>query len=222
MYVASGVCVLFPHVCTTVPNKALCLLLQVVVTFIAIVVPINLVLILIVQPKINRVLSGKKVVVSNLLRKQLDSEGSETTSVTGGTATGISGFLHSPRTESLPSVVLPKIRLHANEPLPRKLELSMYQMMSVLRNLTRRLSDGRSLRQSDWNAFSSEAFKLAEWTKRIEFEHDMDEEASERGETEMVGNGAVDVGDPLATPAASSPQEEQTTDCDEALLADLP
>jgi hypothetical protein len=142
--------------------------------------------------------------ISNLLRKQLDSAGSDTTSVTGGT--GTNSFLPSPRTGSLPSLTLPKIHVQANEPLPRKLEVSMYEMMSILRSITRRISDGMPLRHADWDAFSTEAFKLAEWTKRVEFDNNMNEEDSAGDEKETIGNNDIDVEDP---PAASSQPEQQ-------------
>lgn len=149
-----------------------------------------LVLVLIVQPKINRVWSGKPVVISDMLRKQADMDTSETTSAAG-----------SPYPRARPShystddgateptevtVTLPMIHLQKNDPLPRKLELSMYQMLSILRDITRRSSDGRPLRHSDWDAFQDEVFQLSEWVKRIHYETEHGEGGEEELSQEQV------------------------------------
>lgn len=85
-----------------------------------------LVLILIVRPKIRRVKSGEKVVMSNLLAER-SSERSQ--SGTDGTTFGIQTV----------SVTAPHITLKQDDPLPRRLELDLYRMRDLLQTLSNRV-----------------------------------------------------------------------------------
>ena len=154
-----------------------------------------LILILIIQPKINRVWTGKKVVVSNLLRGQTSSE--------------TSGDSESPNT-----ACLPRVTLQQDDPLPRKVEVRLYDMLNLLRRITSRIGEGRPLRLRDWNLLREESSQLYGWLRRIDLAWEVSEEpATVRGGlpmfheprdvTDVPGVGKVEEGAATA-PAHSS------------------
>ena len=112
-----------------------------------------LVLLLIVQPKINLVWSHKEIVVGQLLRMETLTDSSE-------------GVQHDD-TPALPEIILQK-----KDPLPRQLEVCMYNMLSVLRAVTNRSRQGRPLKLSEWNSLCVETSKLSSWTNRIKLDWD--------------------------------------------------
>lgn len=130
-----------------------------------------LILLFLIQPKINRVLDGKEVIVSNLLRERRPSEPSDHNAHSSN---------YDPmvfRTDGLsPPTIPPRMTLQRDDPLPRQLEICMYDMLGILRTVTKRSGEGRALRTSDWNALRNETSKLSNWTHRIELAWHADEE----------------------------------------------
>lgn len=141
-----------------------------------------LVLLLIVQPKINRVWSGDKVVVSNVLRESSSFPTRSTAGTAGSSrppdySAGLNLSRQQTTVSNASSVELPPpqpspservITLQQDEPLPRKLELCMYNMLEILRAETRRSSEGHPLKLSSWEALCQETTELSSWTERIE------------------------------------------------------
>ena len=159
-----------------------------------------LVLLFIVQPKINRVLSGKKVVVSNLLREQRASD-----TWSSGTSPIDNGERRNSHSQQPPNYPLPQIHLKRDDPLPRKLEISMYHMLEILREITRRSSEGRSLRLSDWNALCEEESKLSGWTERIELDWDTEPTTQRSIPVYQQDNG----NDPSSVVDCSPPRDDE-------------
>lgn len=189
--------------------------MQVGVVASQVVIRTMLVLLLIVQPKINRVLSGKKVIVSNLLREQNTSE---TTASDVNYPSGLHNPLTANRRDSqqsrAPPLTRPPVLLERYDPLPKNFELCMYRIQGILRDVTRRSSEGRPLRSSDWDVLCNEATKLSGWTDRIELNWGADAEPTTIRSLPRVPN--MDDRAAVAEQGQPADDEAPTTDAEAA------
>lgn len=129
------------------------------------------VLILIIWPKVNRVRSGDKVVVSSLLgsrfnaqtttfRENLESECSipEQTSLHGK---------ECPTTFSSPITSTPvtasarrRISVQKDDPVPQEIETKIFDVQGILRSISKQCGDGRSLTEDEWAQLRQEVSSL--------------------------------------------------------------
>jgi hypothetical protein len=113
------------------------------------------VLIIVVLPKIRRVLSGEKVVVTNVLAAKYANSGTS------------SEDPHSPSGQQRYLVAAP-LQLKKDDPMPRELETRLYDMQGLLRTVTNRNGQGRPLLPQQWRTLQIEIARLKANLDRID------------------------------------------------------
>jgi hypothetical protein len=133
----------------------------------SLLVPMS-VLTMIVFPKVQRVLSGEKVVVSSMVggrfsinqsameapwQQQTPIETTDTTSSTG----------------QRPGPLLRKISLGVDDPLPQELEGLLFNVQNVLRGVTTKIAQGRAPTQLDLTRLGEEVALLSDELAVVDF-----------------------------------------------------
>jgi hypothetical protein len=135
----------------------------------SLLVPMS-VLTMIVFPKVQRVLSGEKVVVSSMVGGRFSIHQSameapwqqqtpnETTTTDTTSSTG-----------QRPGPLLRKISLGADDPLPQELEGLLFNVQNVLRGVTTKIAQGRAPTQLDLTRLGEEVALLSDELAVVDF-----------------------------------------------------
>jgi hypothetical protein len=113
------------------------------------------VLIILVLPKIRRVLSGEKVVVTNALAARYANSGSSSEDA----------LSHSDRPRYLVGAPL---QLKKDDPMPRELETHLYDLQGLLRTVTKQNGQGRPLSAAQWRTLQIDVARLKAELDRID------------------------------------------------------
>ncbi|EEC47275.1 predicted protein [Phaeodactylum tricornutum CCAP 1055/1] len=116
------------------------------------------VLIIVVFPKMKRVLSGEKVILTNVLAARYDRSSSNRASAT-----------HSPSSRR-PTVFLAKepVKLQKDDAMPPEMETYVLDLQTLLRSVSDQNGQGRPLRASQWKKLQVNVAKLKMELDRID------------------------------------------------------
>eukprot|EP00549_Striatella_unipunctata_P007862 CAMPEP_0118682894 /NCGR_PEP_ID=MMETSP0800-20121206/5737_1 /TAXON_ID=210618 ORGANISM="Striatella unipunctata, Strain CCMP2910" /NCGR_SAMPLE_ID=MMETSP0800 /ASSEMBLY_ACC=CAM_ASM_000638 /LENGTH=468 /DNA_ID=CAMNT_0006579331 /DNA_START=55 /DNA_END=1461 /DNA_ORIENTATION=+ len=136
---------------------------------------------MVLSPKLQRIHSGEKIVLSKLLQERRYSNGPmesivmppdakplwhRTTDVSSGTDVEIAPEQSPPQEEEIPTVV----NLKATEPPPRRLERQLLSIRTAVSNVTTRTLEGRPMEQTDWDILKAETKVLNDMMAQIQYD----------------------------------------------------
>jgi hypothetical protein len=130
------------------------------------------VLSLIIHPKIARVRSGDKVVVSSLLGSKFLYNASPGEESYGGFVQQRNSQekMHTLDESSTSNGSDPRIVLCQDQPMPSHIEQKMLDVQSTLRSITEHFGDGRSITKEEWKLMCEEISHLKKNLDQVDFE----------------------------------------------------
>jgi hypothetical protein len=132
------------------------------------------VLSLIIRPKIVRVRSGDKVVVSNLLGSKFLYNSSPMEESYSGLVQQRNSQekLQTLKESSISNGSDQRIRLRQDEPMPPHIERKILDVQSTFRSITEHFGDGRSITKDEWKRMCEEITYLKKNLDQVDFEEE--------------------------------------------------